>query len=228
MSAREATVAAQASNMFSAMRASPSAFVASRRSEASRKETCGEERQWSRRHCAGGTRRWRARGGGWQAGPRRRGASAEPLGSAREAPACEGREETTSLRAKEGFSVVAPMSTRRPCSTYGRKMSCCFLLKRWISSMNRTVGTPFDCRSLAAWAATSRMSWTPAVQHESVRNGQDVWWAMMEAIVVFPHPGGPKRIIEGGGSRWSSVRIAAFSPKTSMLPYIKEQRDEIP
>lgn len=94
--------------------------------------------------------------------------------------------------------------------------------------MNRTVGTPFDCRSLAAWAATSRMSWTPAVQHESVRNGQDVWWAMMEAIVVFPHPGGPKRIIEGGGSRWSSVRIAAFSPKTSMLPYIKEQRDEIP
>ena len=218
MSAREATAAQQASSMFSAMRASPSAFVASRRSAASLKEACGGERKRDRRRCAGETRRWRARVAGWRAGPRRRGASAEPLGSAREAPACEGREATTSLRAKEGFSVVAPMSTRRPCSTYGRKMSCCFLLKRWISSMNSTVGTPFDCRSLAAWAATSRMSWMPAVQHESVRNGHDVWWAMMDAIVVFPHPGGPKRMIEGGGSRCSSVRIAAFSPKTSRFP----------
>ena len=130
--------------------------------------------------------------------------------------------------AKEGFSVVAPMSTRSPCSTYGRKMSCCFLLKRWISSMNSTVGMPLACLSLAACDATSRMSWMPAVQHDSVRNGHDVWCAMTEAMVVFPHPGGPKRMIDGGGSRWRSCRIAAFSPSTLTFPCVESSANELP
>ena len=35
--------------------------------------------------------------------------------------------------------MVAPMKVSRPCSTYGRKASCCALLKRCTSSTNRMV-----------------------------------------------------------------------------------------
>ena len=38
------------------------------------------------------------------------------------------------MTSKEGFSVVAPMNVSVPSSTYGRKVSCCALLKRCTSS----------------------------------------------------------------------------------------------
>ena len=46
------------------------------------------------------------------------------------------------MTSNEGFSVVAPISVTVPSSTCGSSASCCALLKRWISSMNRIVRRP--------------------------------------------------------------------------------------
>ena len=43
------------------------------------------------------------------------------------------------MTSNDGFSVVAPIKTTTPSSTCGRITSCCALLKRCISSMNRIV-----------------------------------------------------------------------------------------
>ena len=48
------------------------------------------------------------------------------------------RDRSAELTSKYGFSVVAPMSVTVPSSTCGRRASCWALLKRWISSRNRT------------------------------------------------------------------------------------------
>ena len=40
------------------------------------------------------------------------------------------RDNNAELISNEGFSVVAPMRVILPCSTYGKKASCCALLKR--------------------------------------------------------------------------------------------------
>jgi len=45
------------------------------------------------------------------------------------------RERRGPITSKDGFSVVAPMRTMSPFSTWGRSLSCWALLKRWISSM---------------------------------------------------------------------------------------------
>ena len=42
------------------------------------------------------------------------------------------------MTSNDGFSVVAPMKVSVPSSTYGRKVSCCALLKRCTSSRNST------------------------------------------------------------------------------------------
>ena len=52
------------------------------------------------------------------------------------------RDSKAALTSKEGFSVVAPIRVTVPSSTAGRRASCWALLKRWISSMNRTVRRP--------------------------------------------------------------------------------------
>ena len=52
------------------------------------------------------------------------------------------------MTSKYGFSVVAPISVRRPDSTAGRSASCCALLKRWISSRKRIVRRPFGAQPL--------------------------------------------------------------------------------
>ena len=126
--------------------------------------------------------------------------------------------DPTELMEKDGFSVVAPIRTSSPLSMKGRKMSCCFLLNRWISSMNNTVGFPVWRNSLFAFSATARISWMPAVQQESEREAQEVCRMMMEAMVVLPQPGGPKRISEGGGSCSRSVRRTVPAPKRSVFP----------
>ena len=49
------------------------------------------------------------------------------------------RESRGEITSNDGFSVVAPTSTTVPFSMCGRMTSCCALLKRCISSMNRIV-----------------------------------------------------------------------------------------
>ena len=93
------------------------------------------------------------------------------------------------LTSKNGFSVVAPISTSVPSSTAGSRASCCDLLKRWISSRNRIVPCP---RSPSRWRArsmTSRTSLTPAVTADSCSNARDVVPATASASVVLPVPG---------------------------------------
>ena len=51
------------------------------------------------------------------------------------------RERSALLTSNEGFSVVAPTRTTVPSSTCGRNASCWALLKRWISSMKRSVAS---------------------------------------------------------------------------------------
>ena len=51
-------------------------------------------------------------------------------------------DSSAALTSNEGFSVVAPISVTVPSSTAGSRASCWALLKRWISSMNRTVDAP--------------------------------------------------------------------------------------
>ena len=71
------------------------------------------------------------------------------------------RESSAAFTSKEGFSVVAPMSTMSPASTCGRKASCCARLKRWISSTKTTVRAPSRCRAAAASIITCLTSLTP-------------------------------------------------------------------
>ena len=52
------------------------------------------------------------------------------------------RESSAELTSKYGFSVVAPTSTTVPSSTAGSSVSCCALLKRWISSRKKMVRSP--------------------------------------------------------------------------------------
>ena len=65
------------------------------------------------------------------------------------------------MSSKEGFSVVAPMKTTVPFSTWGRKASCWLLLKRCASSTKSTQSSPNSARRRFASATTSRISFTP-------------------------------------------------------------------
>ena len=58
------------------------------------------------------------------------------------------RDRSAELTSKYGFSVVAPTSVIVPSSTCGRSASCWALLKRWISSRNRTVRVRVERESL--------------------------------------------------------------------------------
>ena len=110
------------------------------------------------------------------------------------------RDSSAELTSKYGFSVVAPISVTSPSSTACSTESCWPLLKRWISSMNRIVRWPLPPRRSRARAITARTSSTRADTADSSSNAAPVLSATIRAIVVFPVPGGPKRIIEGGRS----------------------------
>ena len=97
------------------------------------------------------------------------------------------------LTSKYGFSVVAPMSVTTPSSMAGSRASCCALLKRWISSMKRTVRAAVRVRaSRAPWMA-ARTSAVPELTAESCTRRAPVSAAMSRASVVLPQPGGPKK-----------------------------------
>ena len=79
------------------------------------------------------------------------------------------RESRAALTSKYGFSVVAPMSVSSPLSTAGRRASCCALLKRWISSRNRSFRAPFAPSRSRARCSTPRTSSTRAERPTSPR-----------------------------------------------------------
>ncbi len=106
-----------------------------RRRASARRESGGR-----RRRGGGRARRVRARG----RGARGRSACRWPRRRATRGRARACATSSGAMTSKEGFSVVAPRSTIVPFSTWGRKASCCALLKRWISSTKRMVARP--CR----------------------------------------------------------------------------------
>ena len=107
------------------------------------------------------------------------------------------RDRRAEFTSKLGFSVVAPISVTTPRSTCGRTASCCALLKRCISSINRIVCCPENCFSFLASSTTFRRSATPAETALRVTKCAWVWRAITSASVVLPLPGGPHKIIEG-------------------------------
>ena len=136
----------------------------------------------------------RARAPGWPRGRPRRAGGARRRGSARGARA---------LTSNDGFSVVAPISTMVPFSTWGRKASCCARLKRWISSTKRIVRCPRRPPSASASVITWRISLTPETTAENGTKRAPATSARRRASVVLPVPGGPHRIIEWS---WPSSR----------------------
>src|SRR5688572_21089493 len=128
------------------------------------------------------------------------------------------RESSALFTSNDGFSVVAPMKVMRPCSTKGRKASCCALLKRWTSSTKRMVWRPECWRSSCARSSAWRMSFTPEKTAESAMNCASNASAMSRASVVFPTPGGPHRIIEWG-LRASNASLSGLpGPKRWLCP----------
>ena len=104
------------------------------------------------------------------------------------------RDTMAGVMAIMGFSVVEPIKRMVPASIAGRMESDCALLQRWHSSNKRYVGRPYMERRLSAALMTSRTSATPLVTALSLTNSLRVWFAMMEASVVLPVPGGPQKM----------------------------------
>ena len=98
------------------------------------------------------------------------------------------RERSGAFTSKNGFSVVAPISTSRPSSTEGSRASCWDRLKRWTSSRKRMVPRPCSPSRRRAPSTTSRTSLTPAVTAERGTNCLAVAVATTEASVVLPVP----------------------------------------
>ena len=71
------------------------------------------------------------------------------------------RESNGRMTSNEGFSVVAPIKVTTPVSTALSRESCCDLLKRCISSINRIGETVLKKRLPFAFSITSRTSFTP-------------------------------------------------------------------
>ena len=100
------------------------------------------------------------------------------------------------MSSKYGFSVVAPIRMTVPSSTCGSRPSCWDLLKRWISSMNRTVRPPSRLSRSRAAATVERISATPLITAERLMNSAPTASARSRARLVLPVPGGPHSRIE--------------------------------
>ena len=97
---------------------------------------------------------------------------------------------------KLGFSVVAPMSVIVPFSTKGKRVSCCDLFRRWISSRKTSVALPYFWFSSACWMMVVRSSFL-LLTPERGKKSACIWVAMISARVVFPQPGGHRKSKEG-------------------------------
>ena len=113
---------------------------------------------------------------------------------------------------KYGFSVVAPISMTVPSSTYGKSASCCALLKRCISSINKIVRFPLMAMVSFAFSTMSVISFLPAVVAFICRNSPAVVFAITWASVVFPVPGGPYKIMEESLSAVIDLYKRVFLP----------------
>jgi hypothetical protein len=114
------------------------------------------------------------------------------------------RESSGEITEKNGFSVVAATSVTHLFSTPGRSASCCALVNRCTSSTNSTVSGPPRASWLRALSMAARTSLTPAATADTSTKRRLVCRLTIEAIVVFPVPGGPH-----------SSRDIGWSPSTS-------------
>src|SRR6185503_10299142 len=101
---------------------------------------------------------------------------------------------------------------------YGRKASCCALLKRCTSSTKRMVLRPCSASERSAATTASRMSFTPERTAESAMNSASKASAMRRASVVLPDPGGPHRIIECGLPDSKATRSGLPGPSRCFWP----------
>ena len=129
------------------------------------------------------------------------------------------RERSAEFTSKDGFSVVAPISTMSPLSTCASSASCCALLKRWISSMKTMVRWPRRLRRSSAAASTTRSSFTPESTALSPSKCALVWLRMTCARVVLPEPGGPHRISERSASPSINRRSGVFGAERLLLAH---------
>ncbi len=105
-------------------------------------------------------------------------------------------ERRALITVKLGFSVVAPMRVIIHFSTHGRSTSCCDLLHLWISSRKRIVcrhSWKFLCAFVIILTTSSFLERTPERWKNSASRELDI----TRARLVFPHPGGHQKIIEG-------------------------------
>ena len=190
------------SSTFRAVRASPSA-VPARKARASSSASAFQPP--------------RPRSGSASAWRRTRRSSSPPSGfrtTTRE------RESSAPLTSNDGFSVVAPMRTMSPDSTWARRASCCPLLNRWISSMKTTVRRPSRRRRSSAARRTSRTSFTPDRTALIASKWAFVRRRITKARVVLPEPGGPQRMSERSWSCSIARRRGRPGPSTSSWPRI--------
>ena len=87
--------------------------------------------------------------------------------------------------------MVAPTRITVPSSTAGSSVSCCALLKRWISSRKKIVRSPLVWSRCCARSITARTSARPAFTAEASSNAARAFTASSRASVVLPVPGGP-------------------------------------
>ena len=105
-------------------------------------------------------------------------------------------ERRALLILKLGFSVVAPIKVITPFSTNGNNVSCWALFQRWISSKKISVCFPYFWFN-SAWSRIFLRSSFLLVTPERINASAWIVSAIILARVVFPHPGGPRKSIEG-------------------------------
>ncbi len=198
-------VVTASSSTLSAVRASPSAAPARKRRASSSASACQLPRPRS-----GSAMAWR----------RTRRSSSPPRGLS---TTTRERESSAAFTSKEGFSVVAPIRTMSPFSTWARRASCCALLKRWISSMKTTVRRPSRSLRSSAARSASRTSFTPARTALIASKWAFVRRRITKARVVLPEPGGPQRMSERSWSCSMARRRGRPGPSTSSCPRISSR-----
>lgn len=116
------------------------------------------------------------------------------------------RERSAFMTVKLGFSVVAPMRVMIPFSTHGRRTSCCDFDQRCISSRNSIV-----CRQSVKFLWALEMIRTTSSFFDRTpdrwKNSASREFAMTRARLVFPHPGGHQKSIDGIRPAWINVYI---------------------
>ncbi len=121
------------------------------------------------------------------------------------------RERSALMTVKLGFSVVAPMRVIIHFSTQGRSTSCWDLLHRWISSRKRIVcrhSLKFFCAFPIIFTTSSFFARTA----ERWKNSASIDFEITLARLVFPHPGGHQRRIDGSRPASINFRIGLPGP----------------